>query len=134
MAILETEWASIRSMIERVVSEISGRRDSFFITGIVIKRDETKMLVWLKEFGDQPIPIVSFDYTVKIHDGTPEGTVGVAVGAAQPFKTQVKTVKVKVSVPKIGESVLVARELGSRRLPRCLGVIQGKDWLVAEVE
>lgn len=121
MPILEAEWTSIRSMIERVVADIAGRRDSYFITGKVIKRDEGKRLVWLKEFGDQPIPIVSFDYTVKYYDDTTTGT-------------KVKTAKAKVDVPKIGATVLVARELGSRRLPRCLGIIQGIDWLVAEVE
>jgi hypothetical protein len=122
MALSDLDFVSIRSLVERVVSEISGRRDSFFVTGKVIKRDEAKKLVWLKEFGDQPIPVVGFDYIVKYYD---EGADGV---------TRVKKSIVQVQVPMIGATVFVARELGSRRLPRCLGVIQGKDWLVAEVE
>lgn len=116
-----------------IAAEISGSR-GFFTTGKVIKRDVSKRLVWLEEFGDQPVPIVAFDYDVKYYDETPNGTTVPASGSASPFKTKTKTVVTRVRVPNVGDTVLVARELGTRRLPRCLGVIQGKDWLVAETE
>lgn len=135
MPITEPEWNSIRALVESVSADVSGARN-FFTTGKVLKRDENKKLIWLEEFGDQPIPLVAFDYEVKYYDETPNGTTVPSTGASSPFKTKTKTVKAKVLVPKVGETVLVARELGTRRLPRCLGVILAKpgDWLVAEVE
>lgn len=122
-------------MIETVAADISGARN-FFTTGKVIKRNVAKKLVWLEDFGDQPIPLVAFSYQVKYYDETPNNTNVPTVGSASPFTTRTKTVTAEVQVPKIGDTVLVARELGTRRLPRCLGVILAKpgDWLVAEVE
>lgn len=131
--ITEPEWASIRTLIEIVAAEMSGNRN-FFTTGKVIKRDETKKLVWIEDFGDQPIPIIGFDHEIEYYDETPKGTIAVVAGGASPYKVVKKKVKVKTLVPKIGDTVVVARELGSRRLPRCLGVIQGKGWIVAESE
>lgn len=134
MPITEGEWASIRSLVDVAVGETVGNRGSYFTTGKVIKRDEAKRLVWLEDFGDQAIPLVGFKYEIKYYDETPNGTVGVAVGAAQPFRTRTKTIVVTPQVPKVGEIVVVAREMGTRRLPRCLGVILGKDWVTAESE
>lgn len=135
MPITEPEWNSIRSLIENVSADVSGAR-GFFTTGKVIKRDEGKKIVWLEEFGDQPIPLVAFTYNVKYYDETPGGTTVPSTGSPSPHTTRTKTVKAEIQVPKVGETVLVARELGTRRLPRCLGVILAKpgDWLVAEVE
>jgi hypothetical protein len=134
MPISEPEWASIRNMVETVVGDMAGNRASHFTTGKVIKRDETKKLVWLEEFGDQPIPIIGFDYEVKYYYASSAGLSTPATGGGLPSKTITKTVKVKVKVPKVGDTVVVAREFGSRRIPRCLGVIQGKGWIVAESE
>jgi len=132
MPISEPEWTSIHTLIEQVAPAVSGRLDSYFFTGKVIKRDEKNKCVYLKEFGDQPIPLVYFDFEVKYYDETPKGTTSVAAGNSQPHKTRTKTVNVTVKVPKVGQSVLVVRELGTRRLPRCLGVIQGKNWISKE--
>lgn len=133
MAITEPEWQSIRALIEVVSAEVSGNRN-FFTTGKVIKRDTEQKLVWIEDFGDQPIPLVAFDFEINYYDETPQGTTAVAAGNAQPYAVTKKKVMAKVQVPKIGETVLVARELGSRRLPRCLGVIMGKGWIVPESE
>ena len=133
MAISDGEWEGIKRMIEKVATELAGNRN-FFTTGRVIKRDEQNMLVWMEEFGDQPIPIVAFDYDVKYYDETPDGTTAVAAGGASPFNVETRTVKAKIVVPKIGDTVLVASELGSKRLPRCLGVLKGKNWIVPESE
>lgn len=121
-------------MVEKIVKRIAGTKADYFITGKVVKVDKKNKCIFMKEFGDQPIPIVGFDYEVKYYDETPRGTNGVAVGAAQPFKTKVKTAKVTVVMPKVGSTVVVAREMGTRRMPRCLGVIQGKKWIIPEAE
>jgi len=125
--ISEPEWESIATLVNKLMRQ----KGEYFVTGKVIQRDEVKKLIWLKEFGDQAIPVVGFDYEVTYYDETPGGVVTTAVGANADFKTKAKKAKVKVMVPKIGQSVLVAREFGTRRLPRCLGVIQGTGWISA---
>jgi hypothetical protein len=113
MPLTESDFMSIRKMVESLIGETG----EYFITGEVIKRDPNKKLVWLAEFGDQAIPVVSFDYTVKTYDTLPNGKVVVS-----SYDAEIKT-------PALGEIVVVARELGTRRLPRALGVIQGIGWI-----
>lgn len=122
MPISDGEWVSIRSMIESIV----GKKGEYFTTGAVIKRDDDNKLVWLAEFGDQPIPLVAFDYKVKYYGSD----------TAVDFVTQTATSTVKpnfttaeVVTPQVGEVVIVAREFGVNRLPRCLGVLKGKNWI-----
>lgn len=134
MPITEPEWLSISSMIEKIVRRIVGTRADFFVTGKVIKTDVKNKCIYMKEFGDQPIPIVGFDHEVKYYDESPRGTDYGAAGSNAKYITRVKTAKISVVVPKRGDTVLVAREMGTRRLPRCLGVIQGKKWIVPEDE
>ena len=110
--ISEGEWESIAKFVEKIFR----KKGEYFVTGKVIKRDEKKKLIWMKEFGDQAIPIVGFDYEVTYYDKSDTGV-------------EPKKAKVKLLVPKVGQSVLVAREFGTRRLPRCLGVIQGTGWI-----
>jgi len=125
--ISEPEWESIATLVNKLMRQ----KGEYFVTGKVIQRDEVKKLIWLKEFGDQAIPVVGFDYEVTYYDETPSGVNTTTVGTGADFKTRAKKAKVKVVVPKIGQSVLVAREFGTRRLPRCLGVIQGTGWISA---
>jgi len=134
MPITEPEWQSVAAMIERKIMQMTGLRSNNFITGKVIKRDVPNKCVYLKDFGDQAIPVVGFNYTVKYYDETPNGTTAVSSGSAQPYKTRVKTVTVDVVVPNVGDIVAVLCEMGTHRLPRCIGVIQGKNWLVAEAD
>lgn len=112
--ISEREWAALYDFVEKQIS----KRGQYFVTGTVVKRDSDKGLIWLSELGDQPIPIVGFDLEVKYYDTDNAGI------------TTQKKAKVKTLVPQIGQSVLVARELGVDRIPRCLGVIQGTDWII----
>jgi hypothetical protein len=63
MPISEEEFASIKTMIDAAIGEIG----QTFITGEVIKRDEVRKLVWIKELGDQPIPVVGFQRTVDVY-------------------------------------------------------------------
>lgn len=110
------DFKSIRALIESML----GKRGEYFITGKVIKRDAVKKLIWLAEFGDQPIPLVAVDYEVKYYDTDNLGKVAIKKAVVSPL------------VPKEGQTVLVARELGTRRLPRLIGVIQGTGWISTE--
>ncbi len=118
--ISEPEWNSIRSFVEKICVRVSGRRSEFFESGTVSKRDEANKLIWLKGFSDDPIPVVAFDYEVKYYDTDSDGNV------------VVRKAKVTPVIPKVGQTVFVAYEMGTSRLPRCLGVIQGKNWIVTE--
>jgi hypothetical protein len=119
--ISEPEWQSIASMIEKMIRTQVGFKSNFFVSGKVIRVDKAKKLVYLKEFGDQAVPIISFDYEIDYYDASASGTA----------KRKAKAV---LTMPRVGQVVLVAREMGSQRLPRCLGVIQGKGWFVAEAD
>lgn len=121
MAISEGEWASIRAMVNKLTTQVAGRR-GYFVTGKVIKRDDYNSLVWLAELGDQPIPVVGFDYNVKYYDTNNTGVVNVKNVIASP------------KVPDIGEYVVVMLEMGAQSLPRCVGVVQGRDWVMPEDE
>jgi hypothetical protein len=132
--ISEPEWQSIAAMVEKIIRSQVGLKSNYFTSGKVIKVDKTNKCIFLKEFGDQPIPLVFFDWQVKYYDETPNGTTSVAAGNAQPFKTRTKTVKAEVVMPTVGQTVLVVREMGAQRLPRCIGVIQGKKWLVSDLD
>ena len=44
----------------------------------------------------------------------------------------VRNAKAVTLVPKVGQTVLVAYEMGISRLPRCLGVIQSTNWITSE--
>jgi hypothetical protein len=120
MPISEPEWASITNLIEKVSAQVAGKRQDYFVTGPVVKVDPVSKIVWMAEFGDQPIPVVAFDYDVTYYDETASGTV------------VAKSVKATVAMPKVGDTIVVARELGTRRLPRLLGILQGQNWFVAE--
>lgn len=122
MPITDPEWASISSLIEKLAGRISGKRQDWFVTGKVIKVDAPNRLVYLAEFGDQAIPIVAFDYTMDYYDTDGTGAV------------QKKTATVTVKMPKVGDTVVVARELATRRLPRAIGILQGKNWITPEEE
>lgn len=118
--ISEQEWNSIREAAMKIAAEVAGRRVEWLKTGIVVKRDEDDRLIWIKDMADIAIPIVAHDYDLRYYD-TDEN--GAAI---------VRHARAKIVVPKIGQSVLIAFELGSSRLPRCLGVIQGTNWIEEE--
>jgi len=120
--ISEPEWASIAAMIEKISSQVSGKRQDYFTTGPVIKVDVPNRCVYLAEFGDQAIPIVAYDYA---HD---------YYVTDQSGNTVKKTAVSKVKMPKPGDTVVVAREYGTRGLPRALGVLQGTNWILSEDE
>lgn len=134
MPINEPEWASIANFVEKIVRRIAGSKADYFVTGKVVKVDTPNKCIFMAEFGDQPIPIAGFDYEVAYYDETPRGTTSIAAGGAQPYITNKKSAIVTLVMPKKGQTVLVAREMGTSRMPRCLGVILGKNWIVPEYE
>lgn len=133
MPLSRDDVRQIQEMVNRVVGQVGEP----FVVGEVIDNDQTKKLVWLKELGDQPIPIIAFDYKVKYYVKQP--TVNTVFGAAFgalfiktaviPRFTKSYSNEVEILVPQIGELVLVARHLGSDRLPKCLGVVKGTDYI-----
>jgi hypothetical protein len=75
----------------------------------------------MKEFGDTPIPVVAFNHESKTRDTVYNGTVNQA---------QIRKNPTTVAMPKKGDLVLVAQHFGTSRLPKCLGIIQGKNFIV----
>lgn len=117
MAISEGEWRSIRALVERMNSS----RAEEFITGTVIKSDKNNRNVYLKEFGTQPIPVIANQFEVTYYDTVWNGSKNVVTK---------KTAKITLVVPPKGAPVVVAREMGTHRLPRCLGIMMGKNWVI----
>jgi hypothetical protein len=115
--ISEREWASIGALITKITGKANKRQ---FITGKVVKNNTGNKTVWLKELGAQAIPVVGFDYDVKYYDTDSTGTVNVRHMTATP------------KTPKVGQIVVVALELGDQSIPRCIGVVQGKNWITSE--
>jgi hypothetical protein len=128
MPLSHQDFASIRTAVEAIVREVIGGRADYFISGDVVKRDVEKKLVWIEELGSQAIPVVAFDYTVRYYDMQPTGSAGAYAGS----QTVAKTATAQVVIPKVGDNILVVCERGNRRLPRCLGKIQGRDWFTVE--
>lgn len=120
-----SDWQSILDKIDAMI----GKRGEYFSQGEVTQRDEINRLVWTKEFGDQPIPLIGFDYQVDVYDATPRNTVVPAVGSASPFTTEKHTYTIRMMVPLIGETVLIAKHLGADHLPKCLGKIQSTNYI-----
>lgn len=108
MALDDSDWASIYNAIAEAKSP------SEFTHGKVIESDNVRKAVKVAEFGDQWIPMYGFKGTVKYYDETSDGSV------------VVKTAKFIPDAPAVGDTVLIARQYGTRRLPRCIGVLLSK--------
>jgi len=124
MPITNEEWLSIATHVEREVGRLIGRRRDYFLITVVTKRDTVNNLIWVPELTDQPIPLMAFDYDITYYDESPRGA---QVGSYRTYK---KPAEVKVKCPKVGETVLIAREMGSDFLPRCLGVLRSKNFIL----
>jgi len=97
----------------------STRAEEFF-TGQVIKSDSANNNVYLKEFGTQAIPMIGLDFEVIYYDTIWNGTKNI---------TTKKKAKITQLVPAKGSTVVVCREMGTHRLPRCFGRLIGKKWI-----
>lgn len=114
----EITWDAIYEAIR------SATQPTEVIYSKVIKANEAQRLVWVKELGDQAIPIVGFTYTVKYYDDSGDGLNTPAAGNPLPNKVKVKKVKkILPDMPEVGQTVVILRTFGSGRLPKCVGVI-----------
>jgi hypothetical protein len=118
MAISNSEWQAIQDFVNGMLSKVG----SPFVQGKVIKSDPIRKVVFLKEFGSTPIPIIGFDYQVKYSFKEPAGTLTVK-------KTKAYTKDVEILTPQVGDIVLVAQQFGSSRLPKCLGVVKSRNYV-----
>jgi hypothetical protein len=108
-------WAAIQKEILRLIKV---NVPPNMTQGAVVANDTLRNIVWLEEFGSQPIPIFGFPYTVEYYDTQPDGAI---------IK---RSVVVTPTCPDVGDIVLVARQYGSRRLPKCVGVLQSTDFVL----
>lgn len=121
MPLSHSDWTEIQNTIRRMASEVGEP----FVQGKVIKVDPKNKTVFLAEFGDTPIPLVAHHYQITYNSRD-------SAGRTVRVKTNPYTTDVDVLVPRVGEIVLVAQHLGSRALPKCLGVIQSTNYVVGE--
>ncbi len=115
------DWAEIHNVIRKTVADTGEP----FVQGKVIRNDLINKLVYLKEFGDTPIPLVAHHYQVKYLSRDSSGRIII-------LKTVAYSADVEVLVPKVGDIVLVAQHLGTRSLPKCLGVIMSRNYIQAD--
>ncbi len=118
MALTHGDWNEIHNAIRKGVADTG----EAFVQGVVIKSDAINKVIYLKEFGDTPIPIVAHHYQVKYLARDDSGRKII-------LKTLAYSADVEVLVPRIGDIVLVAQHLGTRALPKCLGVIMSRNFV-----
>jgi hypothetical protein len=107
MALNDSDWAQIYEALE------NSQRGSEISYGKILAVDKTRLLIKVEDFGDQWIPLVGFRQTTKVYDDN--GT-----------NVKPKTYTSVIDPPKVGEIAVVLRQFGSRRLPKCVGVILSK--------
>lgn len=98
----------------------------------VTKADKVKKVIWVDEFGDLGIPLVSHRYSFAHYDTVPTGNVT----SGQPVPIQLRrredttqtnlAYQTEVVVPKRGSTVVIIDPLGTRRFPLCIGVVHSK--------
>ena len=114
MPLTDGDW----KRIQNAIAGFSRTQPSdFFVQGEVVKVDSIRKVIFMAEFGDQPIPIFAFNYDVKTLDTQKNGRTKVRMSIAHP------------RLPKKGAIVLVAKHMGTRRLPKCLGVLRSKNFV-----
>lgn len=121
MPLTNADWREIQKFVGKMTA--SGGEP--FVQCKVIGIDISRNVVFAKEFGDIPIPIVAHYYQVTYSSRDASGRV-------IRLKTQAYSKEVEILLPQIGDTILVAQHLGTRALPKCLGVIQSKDFVVGD--
>lgn len=112
MGLSRTDWSNIDRRINEIVRLSTA---PVFTQGTVIKADPDRNLIWLRELGDQPVPLFTFDYKVTYYDTQALGLIR-------------RDAIVKPKCPQVGDVVLVAKQYGSRSLPKCLGVLRSRGF------
>jgi len=121
MAISYREWDEIYAAIKKIV----GGAGEPFRQVKVIRVDANNKLVWAAEFGDTPIPLFAHYYQVSYTYKDASGRT--VIGKTVPYSNNVE-----VLVPKVGDIILVAQHLGTQGLPKCLGVLISKNFVLPE--
>lgn len=114
MPLTHEDW---RNIDQRVSNLIKGSHGPYVSQDVVIKNDTLKNVIWVKQFGDYPIPMFTFDYNVKYYDTQSGGLI-----AKQAVVTPI--------CPNVGDTVLILRQNGSRKLPKCVGVLRSTDFII----
>lgn len=99
------EWHEIEQLIAKMVADVGEP----IVRDVVVKSNEIRKLVWTREFGDTPIPCVGFDYKVKYYTTSATGVMTKKIADAE------------LQIPVVGDIVVILKQLGSDRLPLCLG-------------
>ena len=121
MPLNHADFSEIRTFVERLLST----RGEPFVQAKVTKSDPVNKLIWCKEFGSIPIPLIGFDYKVKYKYVNAAGDVVLA-------ETKAYSDAVQILTPRVGDLVLIAQHLGTSRLPKCLGVVKSKGYVHRE--
>lgn len=103
----------IWSVIYKYINKQSARTEFMFAK--VVKRDESNKLVWVREFGNTPIPLVGFKTGFRYYDTQSDGTVIVRDDQAG--------VNANVVVPKKNTLVVIVKPYGNFEKPICIGEV-----------
>jgi len=118
MPLNDRDFQSIYEIVDKSFRNATGT----LLMSKVTKRDVTNKLVWVPELGDQPVPLVGFDYEVKYYDTDNAGIINE------------KKAKVSPMVPEIGDLVFIALERGTQRLPRCIGKVYSQNYILSSLD
>lgn len=88
----------------------NGQTPHEIVYGKVVSRDERRKLIKIESFGDQWIPLVGLRQKVTYYDTTPTGV-------------KEKSATIEPQVPAVGETAVILRQMGERRLGKCVGVV-----------
>lgn len=111
-------WNAIADIVARQAapSEISFHA--------VQKRDTAKRIIWVEEFGETGIALVSFNYSFAYYDSQADGTTRKRYDASADESDP--AYHVKMLVPRVGQTVAILNPSGNRRFPTCIGVVQSQ--------
>ena len=119
-------WNAIADLVARS----SSSREVFFVK--VKKVDKINKTIFVEDFGDIGIPLVSFNTSFSYVDTEPVGNAvsGSPIGTRRMKRedtTQTNPALQTVLVmPKVGELVVVLDPWGGKRFPICIGVLHSK--------
>lgn len=120
----------IWNAIADLVAKSGTPREHFFVK--ITRVDKIKKLIWVREFGDLAIPLVSHAFSFSYFDTVPVGNAvsGSPIGT-QAQKREDKTqdnpaMRVEIVTPKVGQVAIVIDPSGAKNSPYCVGVVQSK--------
>jgi len=115
-------WNSIADELDRVQAP----REIVF--GKVVRRDATKKVIYLEQFGNLAIPLVTFGFRFEYYDTDATGAVQ---KRADPTGTN-EALQTKLIMPRVGQTAVILDPGGQHRFPVCIGVIQSSEFWLGE--